>query len=51
MRFATDEFKNVDSFTFLAFSAGPRYFILRYFDAIRILTLEIVLVNVLLFIS
>ena len=27
MRFATENLKNMDSFTFLAFSAGPRYLI------------------------
>ena len=25
MRFSADKWKNMDSFTFLAFSAGPRY--------------------------
>jgi len=27
MRFTADKSKNMDPFTFLAFSAGPRYFI------------------------
>ena len=51
MRFSADKCKNMETFTFLAFSAGPRYVFYRFILSASFKTLEIALVNILLFIN